>query len=478
MPGPYPLTTLAATVDENGISAPAFVDIFLSLQASYFAIYGADANLAEDSQDGQWIAVIAKAIDDTNQRAISVYNDFSPQSAVGVGLSSVVKVNGLKREVPTFSQVDVDVVGQVGKTVTGGIVRDPVLGTLWDLPSAFDIPVSGTITVQAICQSPGAIAAAPNTITEIATPQPGWQTVTNPAAATLGASVESDAALRLRQSVSTSLPAVGPLKAVNAAVANIANVLRTKSYQNDTNTTDANGIPAHNVAIVVEGGDPIAIATAIADKKAPGVPTYGTTSEIIIDDQGVPNTIKFFQLTNVTVSVRLFATALTGYVSGTGEMIVAAVAEFESTLEIGEDSYRGRIWSPANLSGTAAQVATGLPQSQLDVLSATYDLYEVAQARNDMVAVGGPFAAGATTIHVTNTANYATGKVIYITLDDLNLHTAVVTGVSGVAVSFAPAIPVSRSAQNGALVYVVGDVAIAFNEAVNTAVADVMLAVS
>lgn len=480
MAGPYPLATLSATVDANGISAPPYVDIFLSLQSSYLSIFGSDADLDEDSQDGQWIAVIAKAIDDGNQRAISVYNDFSPQSAVGVGLSSVVKVNGLRREVPSNSQADVNIGGVVGTTISAGIVRDPVFGTLWDLPAApFSIPPSGTITVLAVCQTPGAVAAPANTITEIATPQPGWQTVNNTSAAAEGAPVESDAALRLRQSISTSLPATTPLDAINAAVAEITGVIRVKSYQNDTNATDANGVPAHNISVVVEGGDPVEIATTIARKKPPGVPTFGTTSEVVEDSQGVPNTVNFFVLTEVPVGVLLFATALTGYVSGTGSMLIAATAAFETGLEIGDDSYRGRIWSPGNLSGSAAMLATGLGQAQLDVLSSTYDLYEVAQTRlNDMVVIGGPYAATATVINVTNVANYAIGKVIYITLDNSVPWRVVISNLVGVAITFSPAIPAGRSVQNGAAVYVVGDLVIEFNAAVTCDVNDVILAVA
>ena len=38
-------------------------------------------------------------------------------------------------------------------------------------------------------------------------------------------------------------------------------------YQNDTGTTDGNGIPGHTIAIVVGGGDPLAICTAISERK-------------------------------------------------------------------------------------------------------------------------------------------------------------------------------------------------------------------
>ena len=77
----YPLPTLAATLSATGISAPAYTDILLSLQASYGTIFGTDAYIAPDSQDGQLLAVVARAISDCNDMAIAVYNSFAPSTA-------------------------------------------------------------------------------------------------------------------------------------------------------------------------------------------------------------------------------------------------------------------------------------------------------------------------------------------------------------------------------------------------------------
>ena len=77
----YPLATLAAQVTSTGISAPSYNDILSSLTASFQGIYGSDAYLGPDSQDGQLLAVVAQAIYDCNQTAIAVYNQFSPQTA-------------------------------------------------------------------------------------------------------------------------------------------------------------------------------------------------------------------------------------------------------------------------------------------------------------------------------------------------------------------------------------------------------------
>ena len=216
----FPLSTLAAQVTAAGISAPSFPDILESLQTSFKLIFGSDAYVDPDSQDGQWIAIIAAAINDSNATAIAVYNSFSPSTAQGVGLSIVVKINGLARHVPTNSTADVTLVGVFGTTIINGKVGDG-LGNRWSLPASVTIPSGGSIIVTATCDTVGAVSAPAASIVNILTPTLGWQTVTNVNPATVGAPVESDAALRLRQSVSTALTAETPLKAILGAVASL-----------------------------------------------------------------------------------------------------------------------------------------------------------------------------------------------------------------------------------------------------------------
>ncbi len=102
---------ITCTIDQNGITVPAYADILTYLKDAYRTIYGADVYLEPDSQDGQLLAIFAAAINDANAMAAAVYNAFSPATAQGVGLSSVVKINGIARAVASFSTVDVLIVG-------------------------------------------------------------------------------------------------------------------------------------------------------------------------------------------------------------------------------------------------------------------------------------------------------------------------------------------------------------------------------
>ncbi|MDX7085945.1 baseplate J/gp47 family protein, partial [Serratia marcescens] len=277
---------LAATVTASGISAPDYQTILNTLTGYFQQIYGDDVYLESDSKDGQMLAIYARGIHDVNNMAIAVYNSFSPATAQGRGLASNVKINGIAVTPASRSMADVRIVGQVGVSITNGTVRDSN-GITWSLPDSVVIGIDGTVTVTATCQIDGAVVAPAGTITEIGTPTRGWQSVTNPAAATAGRKVETDAELRQRQAKSVAIPSLTVLDGIMGAVAKLDGVERYRGYENDTSVEDANGLPPHSISLVVAGGDAAAIAKTIATKKTPGGGTYGTTTIDVTDKYGI-----------------------------------------------------------------------------------------------------------------------------------------------------------------------------------------------
>lgn len=342
-----------AYVDATGPHRPDYPTALQYLQDAYRAIYGADVYLEPDSQDGQFLAIMSAMAIDCLSYANEVYNNMSPSSAVGAGLSRVVKINGIRRQSPTYSTVDLRIVGQVGTVITNGQAQD-TLQQLWNLPASVTIPIAGEITVTATAAEVGAVAALANSVNRIATPTLGWQTVNNVLDATPGAPVESDAELRARQRFSTALPSLSVMDGIVGAVANVTGVQRYKGYENDTNSTNADGLVAHTIAIVAEGGDSTDIANAIARHKTPGTGTQGTTAITTYDAKGVPNVIRFYRPTIVGIKAEVTIKALPGYTTGFAEQIKAAVAASINALDIGDDVLLTKLFVPANLPGTPA----------------------------------------------------------------------------------------------------------------------------
>ena len=160
------------------------------------------------------------------------------------------------------------------------------------MPAEVELDIHGRAVVTATAQKAGAITALPGDVSQIATPTRGWQSVTNPEAATAGKPVETDAELRQRQALSVALPSRTVMEGLIGAIANITGVTRYKGYDNDTSETDINGVPAHAVSMVVDGGDAEEIARIIAIKIT-GAPTFGTTTVIVKDAYGTDKPIHF-----------------------------------------------------------------------------------------------------------------------------------------------------------------------------------------
>ncbi len=341
MPSP-----VAPTIGPTGISAPTFADILAYFTAQYQTIFGADVYLGNDSQDGQFLAILSQAFADANAAVVAVYNSFSPTTAQGAGLSSLVKINGLQRLAASASTVTLTLTGVAGTTITNGEASD-ASGNVWALPPTVTIPNSGTINVTATCTVLGAIQAAGSSITSIKTPAFGWQTVTNSAAAAPGAPVESDAALRLRQSQSVENPSVTMFEGIWGALEAVAGVTRVQGYENKTGSADSNGVPAHSLAFVVEGGTATAIEATIAQRIAPGIGTYGTTSGTVTDSFGSTRAISYSAPNESDIKTVLTIKALTGWSTTIEPTIQAAIAAFINALPIGGTVSYTQLFVPA-----------------------------------------------------------------------------------------------------------------------------------
>ena len=338
-------------IDSTGYNFADYPTFLAWLQAGYQAIYGADVYLGADSQDGQFVALVAQALYDTAALGASVYNSFSPVTAQGVGLSRNVKINGLTRLVPSFSTVTLTIVGTAGTVITNGVAQD-ILNQQWALPVSVTIPGGGTIDVTATSLVVGAITADPNTITTIFTPTLGWQSVNNAGAATPGAPVESDAALRVRQSISTSIPAQTVFDATLGAVSNLPGVTDVQGYENITDTTDGNGLPPHSICVVVSGGTATQICQTILDYKTPGTNTFGNTTELVFDAKGLPLYISYQTSVAAEIGVQVTVVEGSGWSDDYIPEIQAAIANIINNNGIGNTIRYTTLFAPGYLNGT------------------------------------------------------------------------------------------------------------------------------
>lgn len=352
----------APYIDDTGLHVPTYIDIRDKLIATFREIYGEDLYLGNDSQDYQMISSFASMLSDTNSLLQIVWNNHSPKTAVGTALSSLVKLNGIARKASSYSTCVLTLTGTAGTVITGGSVKDES-GYIWSLPETVTL-TGATTEVTAECQTLGAVEATIGTINKINTPQAGWTAVTNTVAAVVGQPVEIDEELRGRQSISVAIPSQNMLESTVAAIKAIAEVKRSRVYDNDTNLTDANGIPGHSIAAVVEGGLDADIAEAIYMRKGPGGGTYGSTTYNYTNSVGVTTPIQYSRpaYTNIDVSLEIKAGA--GYTSDILDVLKTNIEDYLDNLEIG---------NPVTITGILKVVANavlnpGKPPFLIDTL--------------------------------------------------------------------------------------------------------------
>lgn len=367
-------TTPVGTITAAGFARPAFSFCLDYRQSGTRAIYGQDLYLGEDCQDGQIEVFNAQGIFDVSGVAQSAYNAFSPQTAMGSGLDRVVKSNGIRRKLATYSTAPFRCVGQAGTVAEGITITDPA-GFVWALPAAVQIPNAGEIIVTGTCQTLGAITLAigavdtSNGAGSIGNPARGFQSVNNVAAASPGQPVETDNALRQRQAISTALPSLRLEDGLAGALAAISGVNRLRVYDNTKGYRDLNGVPGHCVAVVLDGGDALTIAQVIALKKGPSTNTYGSTIQTVTPATGPQQDVGFFYLAQVPITYSVTVQNLGGYTQAIEDQWKASLVAFVNGLDIGESVRRDQAFAAAKLydgagSKTFKIVDAGFRQSR------------------------------------------------------------------------------------------------------------------
>ena len=148
---------------------------------------------------------------------------------------------------------------------------------------------------------------------------------------------ETDAQLRIRIMGAMASKGCASVETMEAALKALQYVRDAKVYVNDTNATDARGIPAHTIAPVVYSGLPASIREVIYKKKAPGIGTYGSSSGTYVDSNGVSHTINYtspssLQITFV-VKIKVYGSAFV--LADQTAVMKQAIIDFVQGLGIG-----------------------------------------------------------------------------------------------------------------------------------------------
>ncbi len=329
---------MASSLGPTGLTIDSINTLVINLSAILRNIYGYDINLNSNAPDGQLVRIFCQAVEDVLELLQSVYNSFGYMQAYGVQLDQRLALLGLARKQGSQTTTPVTIIVNQALILYGlnSAPQTPFTlidqtGNQWQLVAqhSFSSAGSASLTFQAVTIGPIGVTA--NTITQQLTTVLGVTAVNNPttSGSIIGVSEETDTQFKVRAAQSFALASTGPSDSIRAALLNSADITDASVLENDTGSTDGNGILAHSIWVIVAGGTYPGIAGAIYAKKMPGCGMKGSNSYIITRPNGTTFTalwdsalsqalyIKFgilwrgvVALSNATIAINL-AAALT-----------------------------------------------------------------------------------------------------------------------------------------------------------------------
>lgn len=292
------------TFDSTGASIDSYAETRQKIADKITAVLGVDMAVDnEDSVIGKIITIAATVADEANQNLQQAVAVRDPDSATGTGLAKLVKLNGITKNAAEYSTVALTVhANAYGTSISKGdkVYNENTPDILWAIDSDVTVAAYGSETVSATCETAGAIPALPGTLTKIKNPRQGWSWVTNDSAASIGATTETDPALRRRRERVARSYGKTTLYGVWAALEDYDQVTDVFVHQNNTNEEDGFGTPARTIHAFVRGGEDAVIAE-ILFRTCPCL-TYGTTT-VAHEYRGNSHSIKFSRPTDTPITV-------------------------------------------------------------------------------------------------------------------------------------------------------------------------------
>lgn len=344
---------MADSFTPNGLTVSTLNELVNQLENDFKTIYGNDINVGQNSPDGQLINIFAQGGTDCRELISQLYTSFDPDMASGRILDQRCAINNVFRKGGTFTEVDITIVTDRTVSLSGVDENyndpDAVGYTIQDdSGNEFVLANSQTLTsgtntgIRFRAKEIGAVETIANTITIPVTVVLGVISVNNPTKGATGVNEETDAQLKIRRRQSLSIGSTGYLNGLQASLSQLEGVSGAKVYENYTNSTDADGIPAHCIWCVVDGGSSADIADTIFRKRSAGCDMYGSLSYTIITPSGrnfvakwsnsTPQTLYIkFNIQKTLASATFDTTKIADYVS---EHLSFGIGEGANTSDI------------------------------------------------------------------------------------------------------------------------------------------------
>lgn len=280
------MTVPVPTFGPNGFILPLESDILSAVQADIAAVFGGGLNPALDTPQGQLASSFAAIIADCYSQFVALANGVDPSYASGRMQDAIGRIYFIERILPTATVAQCNCVGLSGVVIPVGALAQATDGNIYSCTTGGTIPISGTISLPFTCVNTGPIACPATSLSQIYQTIPGWDSISNPADGILGSVVESRVDFETRRKQSVAINANGTLSAILANVLQVPGVVDAYATENPTGSAVTIGgvsIAANSMYVAVSGGNSLAVATAIWQRKAPGCGYVGNTTVTVTD---------------------------------------------------------------------------------------------------------------------------------------------------------------------------------------------------
>ena len=294
----------------TGTIIPDTSSILGDTQVEYQAVLGADLVVTPDTPQGVLIVGETASRADVVKNNAALANQINPNINGGVYQDSVAALLGLQRKAAQKSIIPAVVLsGVAGTTVPAGTQAQSTAGDVFESLTAAVIGIGGTVAVDFVSLVSGPVNCPINALTQVLTNITGWETVTNPNAAVVGATTQSDQSFRAYRNNTLGIQGVALPVAITSALYAVEGVTSLTFRENVAATTqviDGISLVAHSVWACVRGGSDLDIAAALLENKSNGSNWNGaTTVNVVEPSSGQTYQVKFQRPTEVPILIKV-----------------------------------------------------------------------------------------------------------------------------------------------------------------------------
>ena len=330
--------------DSEGIITQTLTEILDEREDSLKEVMGDDFVIDKTSPIGNM-----ELADANNELAIQeliawlIPNMIDANTATGYFLDCICEKNRIYRKQPEYTTFKLILNGLAkSEFLTGDItVLDSISGVYYDLNEDCVIGDDGTVTAQFKCESFGDYRPVQSSTFSIETPVYGLDSVTMDYSnldLSIGRFTESDEELRQRRKESVGQTSTNTLDSIKGNLYSLDNVQKVVYFENETESTDANGLPMKSFEFVIDGGDSDEIAKTIFNNKPAGTRAYGTTEITVQDSENVNHQIGFTRVTDVNLRMDIVISTTSTQSETFKSILVNALKEqFDNIQGIGDN---------------------------------------------------------------------------------------------------------------------------------------------